>query len=90
MVHFGPKVAKDSRLVNAPNWSKRVQKGPKWLAMVFFYHLVPFWVHLNPFGPFQTRMNFLTQRNKGGFGGGAPEQKINFFFEMVQKNPDMS
>ena len=30
MVHFGPKMARNGRLVNAPKWSKRVQKGPKW------------------------------------------------------------
>ena len=30
MVHFGPKMAKHGRLVNAPKGSKRVQKGPKW------------------------------------------------------------
>ena len=30
MVHFGPKMAKHTRLVNVPKWSKRVQKGPKW------------------------------------------------------------
>ena len=30
MVHFGPRIAKHGRLVTAPNWFKRVQKGPKW------------------------------------------------------------
>ena len=30
MVHFGPKMAKHGRLVNAPKWSKGAQKGPKW------------------------------------------------------------
>ena len=29
-VHFGQKMAKHGRLVNAPKWSKRVQKRPKW------------------------------------------------------------
>ena len=29
-VHFGPKLAKHGRLVNAPKWSKGAQKGPKW------------------------------------------------------------
>ena len=26
-----------------------------------FDHLGPFWAHLDPFGPFQTKMNFLPQ-----------------------------
>ena len=30
MVHFGPKLAKHGRLVNAQKGSERVQKGPKW------------------------------------------------------------
>ena len=29
MVHFGPKIAKQGRLVNVQKWSKRVQRGPK-------------------------------------------------------------
>ena len=64
MVHFGPKMAKHGRLVNVPKWSKRVQKGPKGSKMAnlsVFDHLGPFWAHLDPFGPFQTKMNFLPQ-----------------------------
>ena len=44
--------------------SKVVQKGPKGSKMVnlsVFDHLGPFWAHLDPFGPFQTKMNFLPQ-----------------------------
>ena len=62
MVHFGPKTAKHGRLVNAPKWSKRVQKGSKGTKMVnlsIFDHLGPFWSHLDPFGPFQTRIDIL-------------------------------
>ena len=35
MVHFGPKLAKHGRLVNAPKWSKGAQKE------VFYSYLVP-------------------------------------------------
>ena len=44
--------------------SKVVQKGPKGSKMVnlsVFDHLGPFWALLDPFGPFQTKMNFLPQ-----------------------------
>ena len=61
--------------------SKVAQKGPKGTKMVnlsVFDHLGPFWAHLDPFGPFQTKMKFLPQIDKVGFGGGASEQKINF------------
>ena len=47
-----------------PKGSKGVQKGPKGSKMVnlsVFDHLGPFWAHLDPFGPFQTKMNFLPQ-----------------------------
>ena len=40
------------------------QSGPKGSKMVnlsVFDHLGPFWAHLDPFGPFQTTMNFLPQ-----------------------------
>ena len=60
MVHFGPKMAKHGRLVNAPKWSKRVQKGSKGTKMVnlsVFDHLEPLWTHLDPFGPFQTKID---------------------------------
>ena len=73
--------------------SKVVQKGPKGTKMVnlsVFDHLGPFWVHLDPFGPFQTKMNFLPQMDKVGFGGGASEQKINFclkWSKRVQMGP---
>ena len=81
MVHFEPKMAKQGRLVNAPKSSKRVEKGPKGTKMVspsVFDHLGPFWAHRGPFGSFQTTMIFLPQMDKVGFGGGAPEQKVNF------------
>ena len=50
--------------VQACQRSKGVQKGPKGSKMVnlsVFDHLGPFWAHLDPFGPFQTKMNFLPQ-----------------------------
>ena len=58
MVHFGPKMAKHGRLVIVP----KVQKGPKGTKMAnlsVFDHLGPFWAHLDPFGPFQTKIDFL-------------------------------
>ena len=60
--------------------SKVVQKGPRGTKMVNlsrFDHLGPVWVHLDPFGPFQTKMIFLPQMDKERFGRGAWEQKIN-------------
>ena len=42
--------------------SKVVQKGPKGIKMVnlsVFDHLGPFWAPLGPFGPFQTKIDFL-------------------------------
>merc|ERR1712112_272309 len=42
--------------------SKVVQKGPKGSKMVnlsVFDHLGPFWAPLDPFGPFQTKIDFL-------------------------------
>ena len=42
MVHFGPKLAKHSRLVKVPKWSKSVQKGPKWSTQVFLTIWEPF------------------------------------------------
>ena len=50
MVHFGPKMAKQS----GPNWYKRVQM----VNQAAFDHLRPFWAHLDPFGPFQIKMIF--------------------------------
>ena len=38
---------------------------------------IPFWAHLDPFGPFQTKMIFLPQMDKVGVGRGASEQNIN-------------
>ena len=59
--------------------SKVVQKGPRWSTQLFLTIWAPFWAHLDPFEPFQTKkMIFLPQMNKVGFGGGAPDQKINF------------
>ena len=75
--HFGPKMAKHDRLVNAPKWFKRVQMGPKWSALVFLIIWDPVWIHLDPFGPFQTKMIFLPQMDKIGFCRGASEQNIN-------------
>ena len=57
-----------------------LQSGPKETKMVklsVFDHLGPFWAHMDPFGPFQTKMIFLPQMDKVGFGRGASEQNNN-------------
>ena len=69
--------------------SKVVQKGSKGTKMVLTIR-DPFWAHLNPFKPSQTKMIFLPQMYNVGFGRGALEQTINFLFEMVQKGPDVT
>ena len=39
------------------------QRGPKGSKIVnqdvFFYDLGPFWAHVDPYGPFQTKNDFL-------------------------------
>ena len=58
-----------------------VQKGPKGTKMAklgVFDHLGPFWAHLDPFGPFQTKIIFLPQMDNVGFCRGASEQNINY------------
>ena len=61
--------------------SKVVQGVPKVSEMVnldVFDNLGPFGVHLDTFGPFQTKINLLLYEDKVGFGGSAFEQKIIF------------
>ena len=53
-----------------------------------FDNLGPFGVHLDTFGPFQTKINLLLYEDKVGFGGSAFEQENHFLFEMVPKDPD--
>ena len=53
-------------------------KGTKMANLSVFDHLGPFWANLDSFGQFQTKMNFMPQMDKVGFGGGASKQKINF------------
>ena len=43
-----------------------------------FDNLGPFWVHLDTFGPFQTKINLSPHKDKVVFGWGAFEQKIIF------------
>ena len=69
MVHFGPKMANHGRLVNVP-------KGPKMVNLSVFDHLGPSWAHMDPFGPFQTKINFLPQMDNVGFGGGALDSQL--------------
>jgi hypothetical protein len=77
----GPFWTKNGQTWQACQRFKVVQKGLKGTKMVnlsVFDHLGPFWANLDPFGPFQTKINFWPQMDKVGFGGGASEQKINF------------
>ena len=45
------------------------------LNLDVFDILGPFWAHLDTFGSFQTKTNFLPDEDKEGFGGGAIEKK---------------
>ena len=54
---------KNSPTGQACHFSKVVQKGKKWSTLLFLDHLGPFLAHLNPFGPFQTKMIFLPQKD---------------------------
>ena len=47
--------------------------------------LLTIWNHLDLFEPFQTKINFLPKMDKVGFGGGASEQKINFFLKWSKR-----
>ena len=58
----GPLWTKNGQTWQAYRRSKVVQKGPKGTKMAnlsVFDHLGPFWAHLDPFGPFQTKNDFL-------------------------------
>ena len=58
----GPFWTKNGQTWQACQRSKVVQKGPKGTKMVnlsVFDHLGPFWAPLDPFGPFQTKIDFL-------------------------------
>ena len=66
-------MAKHGSLVNIPKWFKMVEM----VNLYVFDHLGPFWAHMDPFGPFQTKMIFLPQMDKVGFGRGASEQNNN-------------
>ena len=60
----GPFWTKTGQTWQACQRSKGVQKGPKGTKMInlsLFDHLGPFWNHLAPFGPFQTRIDILLQ-----------------------------
>ena len=76
----GPFWTQKGQTWQACQHSKVVQKGPKGTKMVNLSVLTiwdPFWAHLDPFGPFQTKMIFLPQMDKVGVGRGASEQNIN-------------
>ena len=92
----GPFWTKNGQTWQACQRSKVVQRGPKGTKMVnlsLFEHLGPFWAHLDPFGPFQTKMIFLPQMDKIGFCRGVSEQNINSclkWSKRVQMGPKRS
>ena len=60
------------------------------LSIDVFDNLGPIWVHLDTFGPFQTKINLLRHKDKERFGRGAFEQKIIFclkWSKRVQTGP---
>ena len=52
MGRFGPKMAGLSTF-------QKGAKGTKMVNLSVFDPLGPFWIHLDPFGPFQTKIDFL-------------------------------
>ena len=69
MAKNGPFWTKNGQTWQACQRSKVVQKGPEGTKMVnlsLFDHLGPFWAHLDPFGPSQTKIMFCSQRKKKG------------------------
>ena len=66
-------------------------KGPKGTQIVnlsVFAHFGPFGAHLNPFGPFQTKIDFLLQSTSAKPYFVHLGQKKSFLSKMVQKGPD--
>ena len=55
MGRFGPKMAGLSTF-------QKGAKGTKMVNLSVFDPLGPFWIHLDPFGPFQTKIDFLLWR----------------------------
>ena len=58
----GPFWTKNGQKWQASQLVKVVQKGPKGTKMAnlsVFDHLGPFWAHLDPYRPFQTRFDIL-------------------------------
>ena len=67
------------------------QSGPKETKMVnlsVFDHLGPFWAHLDPFGPFQTKNEFFAPNGQSRGWQRCFGAKYQFLFETVQKGPD--
>ena len=64
MAQNGPFWTQNGQTWQACQRSKVVPKGPKGTKMVnrsVFDYLGPFWAHLDPFGPFQTKIDILLQ-----------------------------
>ena len=72
------KTNKNGRLVNIPKWSELVN-------LDVFDNLGPILAHLDTFGPFQTKINLLPQKDKVGFGRGAFEQIIIFCLKWPER-----
>ena len=80
MTGDGPKKVQKwpNRIVNVVQVVQKGQKETKMATPSVIDHLGLFWAHLDPFGPLQTKLIFLSQIDKVGFDGGILEQKINF------------
>ena len=87
---FGPKMTKHGRVADVPKWSTRVQNDPKWSIKHIFDHLGPFWTHLDSFGSFQTKLDFLLQITSAKKHFSVLRQKIKFclkWSKRVQMGP---
>ena len=68
---------------------QRGPKGAKMINLSVFDHLEPFWAHLDPFGPFQTRIDILLRSTSANPYFVHLGQKL-FLSEMVQKGPNQN
>ena len=75
-VDFVPEMAKHGSRPKGP-------KGTQIVNLSVFAHFGPFWAHLNPFGPFQTKIDFLLQSTSAKPYFVHLGQKKSFLSEMV-------
>ena len=71
-----------STFQSGPNGFKRVM-----VDLDVYDYLGPFWAHMDTFGPFQTKINLLPQR-QSRVSRRCFWAKNHILFEMVQRGPD--